>query len=291
MEQVQEKEKANRTGYVLTEQELRDLQLIEVEMLAEVDRICKKCGIKYCISAGTMLGAVRHQGFIPWDDDADVAFLRPEYEKFRKACETELDKTRFYFQDYRNTRGYRWGYGKLRRRGTEFIRLNQEFMPYEQGVFIDIMPYDNVPDNYILRAFNNFRCFLYRKAFWSAVGRKTTTGFTKLVFEVLYKIPEEKLYKSYNRFIARCNRKTTKRIRIFAFPVPGKEFGYLRSSFDELVEIEFEGVTLMGMKDYDTYLGYKYGNYMKLPPVEKRKVHPVSSIKLIENDLIKERNR
>lgn len=284
-------EKADRPGYNLTETELRDLQLIEVEMLQEIDRICKKCHIRYCISAGTMLGAVRHQGFIPWDDDADVAFLRPEYIKFREACKTELDKSRFYFQDYSNTPGYRWGYGKLRRKGTEFIRLNQEFMPYEQGVFVDIMPYDNVPDNYILRAINNFRCFLFRKTFWSAVGRVNATGVKKLVFELLYKIPEEKLYHSYDKFIEKCDRKKTKRIRIFAFPVPGKQFGYERSSFDELEEIEFEKIMLMGMKDYHTYLSYKYGNYMELPPVEKRKVHPVSKLKLIENDLIRERNR
>lgn len=284
-------EQGRRPGYNLTERELRDLQLVELEMLMEVHRICQKCGIKYCISAGTMLGAVRHGGFIPWDDDADVAFLRPEYEKFRKACETELDKSRFYFQDYRNTKGYRWGYGKLRRKGTEFVRLNQEFMPYEQGVFIDIMPYDNVPDNYVLRAVNNFRCFLYRKAFWSAVGRTTAKGVKKLVFELLYKIPEEKLYRSYDRFIAHCDRKPTKRIRIFAFPVPGREFGYLRSCFEALEETEFEGVRLMGMKDYDTYLGYKYGDYMTLPPMEKRKVHPVSRIKLVENEIIREKNR
>lgn len=128
-------EKANRAGYNLTEEELRQLQMIEVEMLEEVDRVCKKNGIKYCISAGTQLGAIRHKGFIPWDDDADLAFLRPEYEKFREACERDLDKERFYFQDYRNTPGYRWGYGKIRRKDTEFVRLNQEHMPYEQGGF------------------------------------------------------------------------------------------------------------------------------------------------------------
>lgn len=283
-------EKANRTGYNLSESELRDVQLIELEMLIEVDRICQKCGIQYCISAGTMLGAVRHKGFIPWDDDADVAFLRPEYEKFRVACETELDLDRFYFQDYRNTRGYRWGYGKLRRKGTEFIRLNQEFMPYEQGIFIDIMPYDNVPDHYVLRALNNFQCFLYRKTFWSAVARRNETGLKKIIFELLYKIPEEKLYRSYDRFIRRCDKKETKRIRIFAFPVPGKEFGYLKTSFEDLTEVAFEGVMLMGMKDYETYLHYKYGDYMTLPPMEKRKVHPVSRLKLIETDLIKEKN-
>lgn len=105
---------------------LRQLQMIELEMLIEVNRICKKCGIHYTIIAGTMLGAVRHGGFIPWDDDADIGMLRSEYEKFRIACENELDSSRFYFQDNRNTKGYRWGYGKLRRKGTVFTREFQE---------------------------------------------------------------------------------------------------------------------------------------------------------------------
>ena len=100
----------------LTNDELRRVQLIQLEMLKEVDRICNLCGIHYNIIAGTLLGAVRHQGYIPWDDDADVALLREEYEKFRVACEKELDHNRFYFQDHRNTAGYRWGYGKLRRK-------------------------------------------------------------------------------------------------------------------------------------------------------------------------------
>ena len=85
----------------LDDKTLRQLQMIELEMLIEVDRICKKCEIKYNIIAGTLLGAVRHGGFIPWDDDADVAMLRPEYEKFRNACKTELDTSRFYLDVYK----------------------------------------------------------------------------------------------------------------------------------------------------------------------------------------------
>ena len=123
--------------YIMTQDELHKLQKIEIELLQEVDRICKKCGIHYNMVGGTMLGAIRHGGHIPWDDDADIGFLRAEYEKFRRACKTELDTKRFYFQDIRDTDGYRWGYGKLRRKGTKFVRLGQEFMPYEQGVFID----------------------------------------------------------------------------------------------------------------------------------------------------------
>ena len=135
---------------------LRQIQMVQLEMLEEVDRICKKCNIHYNIIAGTLLGAVRHGGYIPWDDDADVAMLREEYEKFRKACKTELDTSRFEFQDDRRTRGYRWGYGKLRRKGTLFLREFQEHMPYFQGIFIDVFPLDSVPDNYFLRSINNF---------------------------------------------------------------------------------------------------------------------------------------
>lgn len=268
--------------YNLSKEELRQVQLIEVEMMVEIDRICTKCGIQYCISAGTQLGAVRHKGFIPWDDDADIAFLRPEYEKFRNACEEELDKERFYFQDYRNTTGYRWGYGKLRRKGTEFIRLNQEHMPYEQGVFVDIMPYDNVPDRYISRKIHTFQCFIYRKCFWAPLGKMQARGIEKMIYCLLDQISDEKLYASYNRFVQNSNRKETKRIRINTLPVPGHENGYLRSCFIDLVPMTYENITVMGMRDYHTYLSYKYGDYMQLPPENKRKIHPVSKLTLIE---------
>lgn len=281
-------ENVMNAGYNLSKEELRELQMIEVEMLVEIDRICKKCGIKYCMSAGTQLGAVRHQGFIPWDDDADIAFLRTEYEKFRKACETELDHERFYFQDYRDTPGYRWGYGKLRRKNTEFVRLQQEHMPYEQGVFVDLMPYDNVPDNYVLRMWHNFRCFLYRKAFWAPLGKQQEKGIKKLAYELLDNVNDEKLYDSFTRFAEKCDRSKTKRIRILSIPVPGKQFGYLRKSFDELIPTKFEGKQLMGMEDYDTYLGYKYGNYMELPPEDKREIHPVSKLKLLSFSEVRE---
>ena len=100
----------------LDQKTLRALQIVEVEMLVELDRICRKNDIKYTIIGGTLIGALRTGGFIPWDDDIDVAMLRDEYERFRIACEKDLDQSRFYFQDHRNTKGYRWGYGKLRRK-------------------------------------------------------------------------------------------------------------------------------------------------------------------------------
>lgn len=266
----------------LTSKQLRELQLIELELLQEADRICKKCNIHYNIIAGTLLGAVRHGGFIPWDDDADVALLRPEYEKFRDACEKELDTSRFYFQDHRNTSGYRWGYGKLRRKDTIFLREHQEHMPYEQGVFIDVFPLDYVPEIYLRRCIHNFECFLYRKFFWSEVGRVADKSrFMRGLYGVMSKVPEGKLKTSFNCFIKKSDRKKTNWVRILTFPTPNKVYGYRTEWYENSEEIVFEGQTFIGIKDYDGYLSFKFGDYMKLPPENQRKVHPVSEIALL----------
>lgn len=265
---------------------LRRLQLIQLEMLVEVDCICRKCGIQYNIIAGTLLGAVRHQGYIPWDDDADIALLRPEYERFRRACKKELDHSRFYFQDHRNTPGYRWGYGKLRRKETLFLREHQEHMPYAQGVFIDIFPLDGVPDNYFLRSVKNLECFCVRKILWSKVGKLAEQNFWKRqVYKLLDKIPEKAIFRYYHGMIRCSNRKNTRMVRILTYPTPNQEYGYFRCWYKNSADIMFEGKVFRGIKEYDSYLTFKFGSYMELPPEEKRKVHPVSSLKLTDASL------
>ncbi len=268
----------------LTKAQLRNLQLIELDLLMEVDRICKKCDIHYTIIAGTLLGAVRHQGFIPWDDDADVGLLREEYEKFCKACETELNPAKYYFQDNRNTPGYRWGYGKLRRKNTLFLREYQEHMPYEQGVFIDIFPMDGIPDNYLLRSIHNFHCFCIRKILWSEVGKiASTSKWLRVWYSLLSKVPEKMIFKHYSGFIQKSNKKETGLVRMLLFPSPSKEYGYHREWYIQGEDILFEGVILQGMRNSEDYLKFTYGNYLQLPPVENRKVHSVSEIRLLDH--------
>ncbi|MCR5674744.1 MAG: LicD family protein [Lachnospiraceae bacterium] len=270
-----------REGREISQEELKEIQRIEKELIAEVDRICKKKGIHYNMVGGTMLGAIRHQDHIPWDDDADIGFLRSQYERFREACKTELDQERFYFQDFRDTPGYRWGYGKLRRKGTAFVRLGQEFMPYEQGVFIDLMPFDSVPDGWLSRRFHFFRCFLYRKFLWSAVGERVEKGtIFKQVYRIMNLIPERVIKKSYAAFIKESYGKRTELVRILTFPTPKGCYGYKKEWYTDLKKYRFGNLEIPGAADYDGYLTVKYGNYMKLPPEEKRKVHPISKLVL-----------
>jgi len=270
-------------GYSLTAEELKRLQETQKELIGEVQRICKKCGIHFNMVGGTMLGAIRHKGYIPWDDDADIGFLRTEYEKFREACKTELNHDKYYIQDLRDTEGYRWGYGKLRRKGTEFARLGQEFMPYGQGISIDLMPFDNVPDGKMARKIHFICCFLYRKLFWSEVGSRVEGNiWIKAVYKTIRLIPMKAVIKSYQHFIDYGQRRKTRLVRILTFPTPKGVYGYERKWYTNLTGYRFDDMVLPGARDYDGYLRVKYGNYMEMPPVEKRKIHPVSRIKLIE---------
>lgn len=264
----------------LTDSDLRRVQSILLELLCEVRRVCDLAGIRYTIIAGTMLGAVRHGGFIPWDDDADVGLLREDYEAFREACGRYLDTTRFYFQDHTNTPGYRWGYGKLRRRDSRYVVCGTEHLPYEQGIWIDIFPLDSVPDYWLGRAACNLHCFLIRKLLYAESGtRRERSPVKRAVYGRLARVPLKAVLARYEAYVERRNRKRTGWVRILMFPTPNRAFGYRRCWYEELSEITFAGERFAGVKDFEGYLSFKFGNYRELPPPEQRKQHRVSQLK------------
>lgn len=268
---------------ILEGEQLRQLQLIELEILIEIDRICRKNKICYSLTGGSLLGAIRHGGFIPWDDDADISMLRLEYIKFQKACKKDLNKEKFYFQDIENTEGYRWGYGKIRRKDTVFLRENQEDMPYEQGVFVDIFPRDSVPDGYIKSRIHVFFCFCMRKLMWSPIGKKMTVNrYKKILYIILSKIPEKTVKKLYKMLVEISNKKKcTKFVRTLTFPLPNNQRGYERRWYEKYAVVNFEGKNFMVESSYKEWMKSEFGDYMEMPPLKERKVHPVTKIKLI----------
>lgn len=271
----------------LNKEEFRKMQLMEFEMLKEFDKLCRKHNINYSIFGGTLLGAVRHKGFIPWDDDIDVVMLREEYERF-KSISDELNSDICYFQDNDTDPYYRWGYGKLRRTNTRFVRIGQEHIKCKTGIFIDVFPLDDIPNSTIGQIINDFHCFCIRKIMYSEVGKlsKSEPKYKKFIYKLLAKIPLERVFKHFNRLINKKNGKSDK-VRTLMYTSIGKlyykhplkeKYGMPRKWFEELAEYEFEGEKFYGCKDYDTVLKFAFGDYMKLPPEDKREPHaPVSS--------------
>ena len=271
----------------LSPAKLRNLQLIELEMLVEVDRICRKYNIEYSLDGGTLLGAVRHKGFIPWDDDADVIFTRHEYARFCRACRKELDKERFFLQNYQTDKDYRWGYAKLRRKGTELVRLGQEHMKFHTGVYIDVFVVDHVPDEYLARRLYYFANFCIRKVLYSELGMKTEkNALMRMFYRMLYRIPKDTMFHIRNCLAASCNKNDTNLVSHLLYLYPSREskYGMPAECFKQYRDIEFEGMQFRAFADYDTYLTLLYHDYMTLPPLEKRNhdAGAASAIKLFD---------
>lgn len=272
----------------LTDEELRKMQLLQVDMIAELDRVCRKHDIKYVLYGGTMLGAVRHKGYIPWDDDADLAMLREDYEKFKKVAH-ELNPDICFFQDSDTDKYYRWGYAKLRRTGTEFIRSGQEHLKCKTGVFIDIFPLDDIPKFLPFQMLQDFYCYCLRKIAWSEVGKVQKKGFKKVWFKLLSKIPMSFVLKCQKSLHKKSNNSSPNRVTCLLFPSLGKfyfkaplkeRYGMPKKWFLERVEYDFEGKRFYGIKDYDAFLQYEYRDYMTIPPESERKKHYASVLKL-----------
>ena len=273
----------------LSKKDFRRMQLIELDLLAELDRVCRLHNISYTLCSGSMLGAIRHHGIIPWDDDIDVCMLREEYERFKSVGIKDLDGQICFFQDHTTDPDYRWGFAKLRRKGTTYIRTGQEHCKYKTGIFIDIIPYDDIPHLLFFQILQDRFCFCLRKILWSEVGKENEKGFLKLWYKILSLIPKVFVYKLLDLCIVKNNLRTNNRVRGLLFPAPGEEYGSTlelskrygmpKKWFLNRCEYEFEGIKVFGIKDYDEYLRYKFGDYLKLPPLEKRKGNaPVSYI-------------
>lgn len=266
---------------VVSGEDLKRMQGIQLELMSEFDRVCRAHDIKYAITCGTLLGAVRHKGFIPWDNDADITMLREEYEKFKRVA-GELDQSVCFFQDHDTDPEYLWGYGKVRRTGTTFIREGQAHLHCKTGVYIDVMPLDDIPISTIGQQLNDFKCFCLRKILWSRVA---VANSNQLRWKILSKIPVSTVYKTLDKAARKSSNSNNKPVRVLTLPSGGKErsqeygsgknavnlrYGMPKEWFLNLVEYQFEDRKLFGTKYYDEYLTSRYGEYMNLPPKEKQ---------------------
>ena len=254
----------------LTAEQLQSLKICERDMLSEFVRICNKHGIKYFIQGGTLLGTVRHSGFIPWDDDIDVSLPRDEYERFLAVAQDELPD--YYFLQTKDTDPeYPNNFAKIRDSRTTFIETSAKNLNINHGAYIDIFPLDNYPCGFKAKVYE-FKKFLLTRRIYKAFYMphmsfiaKIITLITMILFPSLKGAVEkrEKLFKSV---------KPTDRVVNNSGAWLDKEI-IPKEWVQNTIQMEFEGINVNVSDKYDQWLTYVYGDYMSLPPENERVGH------------------
>ena len=258
--------------FLLDHEHLSKLQGELLELLIEFDRVCKKNNIRYFLSCGTLLGAIRHKGFIPWDNDADVELFREDYEKFRSVCEQEL-KEEFFFVDHNVDKNYFWPFGKLMKKNTSYERPNQGILKQKNGICIDVFVLDKMPEDTFGQRKMEYITTLCRKILWAPVGVKALPlSLGWMAFYLLSHIPREWAYKVHQN-TARQYEGIDNKYRGFFCTAYRSSRGYALKEewYEKSLDCEFEGHIFSIPNGYDNIMYLKYDNYMVLPPVEERK--------------------
>ena len=259
--------------------ELRRLQLVQLEMLKVVDQFCEDHNIKYSLYAGTLLGAVRHKGFIPWDDDIDLCMERGEYDRFIKAWIQDGPEG-YLIQNKDIEPAYVQSFAKIRKDHSTFLQDESERGRWHTGIFIDIFPIDRVPKNRLkqkLFYLNALLYQLYTREFVPPLSGGVTAFITKTLLELTAKNKiRTKLRKIHYRKLTSYNEKRS-------FPMIGTEIQSTlkqilpHDMMDDYIKLDFEDGQFSCMKGYEEYLTIKFGDYNKLPPEEERtwRHHPI----------------
>lgn len=255
---------------------LKKIQEIELEILDEIIRICDKYQIKYDLEGGSCIGAVRHSGMIPWDDDIDLGMLRSEYDRFVAVCKKELDASRFLFQDMNTDPNCGLIFGKVRRKDTILSETYSHQLSFHQGVWVDIFAYDNVVDDDSQRMKERKKIKRLQNLYIIRCGYKWPEGASRVEKLGYFLIKPFTYLFSYNYYVTHLNQRMRKHntescsyVFNYGGAYPDKGL-FSKTLFTNLINHEFNGRQVKIFKDYDLYLTQLFGDYMQLPPKEKR---------------------
>jgi lipopolysaccharide cholinephosphotransferase len=254
---------------------LEKLHNVMLEIMDEFVRICEENNLTYFLGGGTLLGAVRHKGFIPWDDDVDIVMPRNDYEKFLDICEKSIGKN-FYALSHRcpvNTFYHYKPFAKFCKKDTVFAESHIHDPKNYSGIWIDIWPFDNCVELFLplQTIFISFVWKMYRLKTHEDISKvwiKRSIGKLLCCFfslQIIKKLKKES-YSFFNRF-------KTKHITCFSGIYGYKRETKKRDTIFPLGKLTFEGKEYYVPGNYDAYLKRHYGDYMKLPPLEQQKGH------------------
>jgi lipopolysaccharide cholinephosphotransferase len=251
---------------------MRDIQLIELDMLIEFDKICRKYNLKYSLGFGTLLGAVRHKGFIPWDDDIDVCMLYEDYLKFIEVAPKELDTKKYFLRTQDTDEDCNLAFAQLKRNNTIYSRERRNEFNTHLGVFIDIFPFFNGPNSKLMHKIQFSVCKFFKTMTWAHMGAiSEKNSILRWYYTKLAKVSNKKAYLMFLKCATMIKKNTGKITFLCTARNPYNIALTRRSSLEDITEIEFEGHIFYASKQFDDVLRSFYSDdYMRYPLVRNR---------------------
>lgn len=259
----------NQEGY------LKKIHEVEVDILDEIVRICDLHQLNYYLIGGTLLGAVRHKGFIPWDDDLDIVMPRSDYDKFCSFCQSELDE-RYMLHSIDTDKRYWLPFAKIRKKNTLFNESNISTIDAPKGIYVDIFPLDNAlcEDSFEQRIRTKKIKAISSVIYFKRGLNIKFTPKTVLLSIIMFPFSIRALSKYQIKLMTKQNKKDCEYYINFGSNYNTVKQTILKSKYDPTAEVEFEGKKYKTLGDYEFFLKRIYGeNYMQLPPMEKRVTH------------------
>lgn len=253
---------------------LRRVQLEQLDILREIHRVCVENNISYFLDSGTLIGAVRHKGFIPWDDDIDIGMLREDYDRFSELAPKKLGKD-FYWQTWKGDVSYAFPFGKVRRRNTVCLE-EKSGETSECGFYVDVFPYDNALSNkderqkMLKKLVFLQNCLLMKHHYkpWLNNGKVRIKTRVKFLFYQIVSAfySHEKMVDKYEKLVYACPESglVYENIGFHFLNVFKKEW------MSKVKEGQFEGEMFYIPVGTHERLKEEYGDYMQLPPEDKR---------------------
>jgi len=252
--------------------QLRKCQLLQLKISKEITRICEENGIEYLFIAGTLLGAIRHKGFIPWDDDMDIGMSRENYNKFINIAKERLGEE-YLLQTWDSEEEFASPFAKVRLLGTEFVEKNTGSANINCGIFVDVFPFDNIPDNPFQAKLQKLSTSFYKhlllnKCKYDYVDHNDKKKiFLARAFALLSKAYSfDFIHTHYLKAMTKYNSNKTKNVIAFGGASSYSRETLKREWIEELSPQLFENEYFLCPKDYDAYLSHFYGDYMTPPP-------------------------
>lgn len=263
-------------GRELDSDEIRRVQL---EILSGVDEFCRKNGISYFIFSGTLLGAVRHKGYIPWDDDIDIAMLRPDYDRFMESFNGSVQKLRVIDNEHESE--FPYPFAKIERTDTLLVENDELTDIFPLGINIDLFVLDGRESREDAVFAIRKNSLLYKMLMVKNVSkRKGRALHRKVILRVLKMMLAPITRKKLIRSLVRNGRGDMDmkggKIRFYCnlcFPMAGEIEIYSAEIFSSHTELPFEGKSYWAPVGYDQWLSLRYGDYMQLPPAEQQVTH------------------